>query len=641
MAGRALLLLLLQAGEGELSKKKLLVIDDEKFFRELYTNILTPEGFNVITVESGQNALEIVREETFDVIIADMVMPGWDGIRTIREIRKVSPDQDIIIVTHVSEIEAAVEAMKCGASDYILKPINRPDLLYALNRVVKRQKILMEHSKLLQESVDLFEVLSIYKKCLKILSLNDFTALINFITEAMAVETGSKEAWFWLTYSGPETGWAIKASLGGIDQMAGKKLPLDDEVWQKGIRAGVPFFCSGGKGDCFFVPLLLQDRAIAVVELSSKRGGKKYDDRDLKFAGIAAEFSQLALNNARKLSSLEESSLIDKNFGVYSYKFFLESFHKQLFTASRYRRPFSVAVIKIDNLDELKKNFTAVQVKNSIAGIVEKISQVVRNSDILAVLGDRDFFLLLPETDYFGSIMTVKRIEEVTAGARYVSDGISSSPIDILTVSASFPRDGADMDALMNSVNKRTEELRENLFLKLDLIDKKYWEAVDTLINGGEALSPVLDTGKGICSAAAPYIYSDFDKDFYVRLRKVFAEEIINRPFLRGVLFLGAEHISPNDEFCRKIGSADNLSMRVFVIGKRGNEQWNIPNITPVYLKEGESYLDTILFLNEEAGYAYYGQKDKKGAVSFHTSDLYTVEKLISKLRDHYLLQWL
>jgi len=624
-----------------LSKKRLLVVDDEKFFRELYEDILVPEGFVVITAENGQNALEIVKAESFDVVIADMVMPGWDGIRTIREIRKVSPDQDILIVTHVSEIETAVEAMKNGASDYILKPINRQDLLYALNRVVKRQKILTEHSRLLQESVDLFEVLSIYKKCLKILSINDFTALANYVTEAMAEDTGSKEAYFWLTYSGLESGWEIRASLGGSDQAAGKKLPLHDVKWQKGVRAGVPFFRNEGAINSFFVPFLLQDRIVAVVELTSKRGGRQYDDRDLKFAGIVAEFSQLALNNARKLTSLEESSLLDKSFGVYSYKFFLESFNKQLFTASRYRRPFSVAVIKIDNLDELKKSFALVQVKNSIAGIIEKISDVIRNSDILAGLGDREFFLLLPETDYFGSIMAVKRIEAAIAGVRYVSDGISTSPVEVLTVSASFPRDGSDMAALMNSVNERAEELRDNLFLKLNLIDKNYWEAVDTLVNGGQTLTPLMDTCKGICSAAAPYVYSGFDDNFYGKLRDVFVNEIITRPFLRGVLFLGADQISPNDAFCQKIGQAENLNMRVFVIGKRGKEQWNIPNITPVYLKDGEKFLNTILFLNEESGYAYYGQMDKKGASSFHTSDLYTVEKLISKLRDHYLLQWL
>ncbi|MDH3976408.1 MAG: response regulator [Deltaproteobacteria bacterium] len=624
-----------------MSKKRLLVIDDEKFFRELYEGILASEDFTVIAVEGGREALELIREESFDVIIADMVMPGWDGIRTIREIRKVSPDQDIIIVTHVSEIEAAVEAMKNGASDYILKPINREDLLYALNRVVKRQKILVEHSRLLQESVDLFEVLSIYKKCLKILSINDFTALMNYVTEAMAEETGSKEAYFWLSYSGLEAGWIIKASLGGSDQRAGKKLPLQDEEWQKGVRAGVPFFRSQGKVNSFFVPFLLQDRVVAVVELSSKRGGQKYDDRDFKFAGIVAEFSQLALNNARKLTSLEDSSLLDKNFGVYSYKFFLETFNKQIFTASRYRRPFSVAVIKIDNLDELKKNFAATQVKNSITGIIEKISDAIRHSDILAGIGEREFYLLLPETDYFGSIMAVKRMEEAIAGVKYVSDGISSSSVEVLTVSASFPRDGVHMDTLMNSVNKRADELRNNLFLKLDLVDKKYWEAVDTLINGSETLSPLMDTCGGICSAAAPYIYSDMDDTFYFRLRDLFVNEIISRPFLRGVLFLGAEQISPNDEFCKKIGQADNLTMRIFVIGKRGSEQWNIPNITPVYLKEGEAFFNTILFLNEEAGYAYYGQKNYNSYTSFHTSDLYTVEKLISKLRDHYLLQWI
>ncbi len=112
-----------------MNKAKILVVDDEKFFRELYEDILLPEGFILKSVDGGVKALEAVKNDNFDIVIADMIMPGWDGIRTIEEIRKVKPGQDIIIVTQVSELETAVEAMKSGAGDFILKPINGNELV--------------------------------------------------------------------------------------------------------------------------------------------------------------------------------------------------------------------------------------------------------------------------------------------------------------------------------------------------------------------------------------------------------------------------------------------------------------------------------------------------------------------------------
>ncbi|MDT8316451.1 MAG: response regulator [bacterium] len=624
-----------------MNKAKILVVDDEKFFRELYADILANEGFIVTSADGGAKALEAVKSERFDVVITDMLMPDWDGIRTIEEIRKVEPGQDIIIVTQVSELETAVEAMKSGAADYILKPINGSELVYALRKLLKRQKVLARHSKLIQESVEYFEILSIYKTCLRILSVNEFSVLIDHLTDVMIAETGAKKGFFWFSRDGVDGDWSIISSTVEEDNVSRKVLKRDKDIWKNGVEAGLPFYQNEETKDLLFIPLLLQGGGIGVIELSGKKGGRSFDDRDLKFAGIIAEFSQTALTNAEKISLLEDNSIIDKDFGIYSYRFFADCLNRQIFTSARYRRPFSLAIFKIDNMAELRSRFTAGCIRKSIKKITKKVSAVIRYSDVYANMGDGEFYLLFPETDYFGSIMAAKRIEEGIAGIRYVSDGVSSSPIDLLLVSASFPKDGQDADALLNKLRKRAIDLRRNRFLNLDLLDKGYWESVEALMTSAKA-PPSKEEYKDICSAAAPYVYTKYDKTLFNNIRDLFVAELISRPFLRGVLFLGVDTVSPSDDFCRRIGQADDaLAVRVFVVGRRGDEVWNIPNITPVYLKDGEEPVSTVLFLNEEAGYAYFGKEEAGGPRAFHTSDLYTVEKMISKLRDHYLLQWL
>ena len=100
-----------------MSRGNILVVDGEKFFRTLYEEVLMPEGYVVSSVESGKEALALLKKQSFDVILADMAMPGWDGIRTMEEIKKLRPAQEIIIVTHISDLETAVEAMKNGERD--------------------------------------------------------------------------------------------------------------------------------------------------------------------------------------------------------------------------------------------------------------------------------------------------------------------------------------------------------------------------------------------------------------------------------------------------------------------------------------------------------------------------------------------
>jgi hypothetical protein len=270
-----------------------------------------------------------------------------------------------------------------------------------------------------------------------------------------------------------------------------------------------------------------------------------------------------------------------------------------------------------------------------MAIVIERIKEVIRDSDVMGMKDEGEYGIILTETDYFGSIMAIKRIEDGIAGAKYVSDGESTMPIDLMLMSASCPRDGTNTKGLVRTVTRRMEEARESLFQRLDLSEKNFWESVEIIFDKcgrQEVKGPSLSGS----------VYADFGDGFYEALLDSFVNEVLLRPHLRGVLFLGADTISPKEDYCRKIATVENLATRVFVVGKRGKEKWDIPNITPVYLKEGEVPANMVLFLNEETGYAFVGGSRKcDDCNSFHTSDIFLVEKLISRLRNHYLLQWM
>jgi len=107
---------------GRLKGKNILVIDDEAGLREMLIFGLADEGCRVIGAASGREALEIVEKGSFDLAICDIMMPGMNGIDTLRGMKDVQPDIEVIMATGFATLQTAIDAMKAGAFDYIAKP---------------------------------------------------------------------------------------------------------------------------------------------------------------------------------------------------------------------------------------------------------------------------------------------------------------------------------------------------------------------------------------------------------------------------------------------------------------------------------------------------------------------------------------
>jgi len=116
-----------------------LVVDDEQDFVEVLSLRLKETGERVIPAHSGKECLEILSEKTIDVVILDIKMPGMDGIETLREIRKKYPLVEVIMLTGHGTTETAVEGMKLGAFDYLLKPAEFDDLSEKLEAARQRK----------------------------------------------------------------------------------------------------------------------------------------------------------------------------------------------------------------------------------------------------------------------------------------------------------------------------------------------------------------------------------------------------------------------------------------------------------------------------------------------------------------------
>ena len=118
---------------------RVLLVDDEKDFVEMLSLRLEEEGEDVTSVYSGQECLDILKEKHIDVVILDILMPGMDGITTLKEIKNRFPLVEVIMLTGHGTTESAVAGMKLGAFDYLLKPAYFEDLTAKLEAARKRK----------------------------------------------------------------------------------------------------------------------------------------------------------------------------------------------------------------------------------------------------------------------------------------------------------------------------------------------------------------------------------------------------------------------------------------------------------------------------------------------------------------------
>jgi len=119
---------------------RVLVVDDEEDFLETLVKRLNKRNIDTTGVESGEEALDVMSKKLFDVVLLDVKMPGgMDGIEALREMKKIQPLSEVILLTGHASVETSIEGMKLGAFDYLLKPIKLEDLLTKLAQAFEKK----------------------------------------------------------------------------------------------------------------------------------------------------------------------------------------------------------------------------------------------------------------------------------------------------------------------------------------------------------------------------------------------------------------------------------------------------------------------------------------------------------------------
>ena len=129
---------------------KILIVDDEKSIRDSLKMVLAEEGFTTDAAGDGEEALQKIRENDYDVVISDIKMPKLDGMQLLESATKISPETFFIIMTAYASVKTAIDALRHGAFDYLIKPVEFEDVIIRVKRLIEYKKLAAENKSLRQ-----------------------------------------------------------------------------------------------------------------------------------------------------------------------------------------------------------------------------------------------------------------------------------------------------------------------------------------------------------------------------------------------------------------------------------------------------------------------------------------------------------
>jgi response regulator RpfG family c-di-GMP phosphodiesterase len=291
-------------------RPRILVVDDEKFIRDILADFLGMEGYLVRTAQDGLAALHEVNQTHYDLVISDLKMPRMGGIELLEEIGRVAPNVLTVIMTGFGTVETAIDAMKRGAYDYVLKPFKVEEVIHIVQRGLEKQRLRAENLRLK-------EAVSLYKVSEAIAASLSLEQVLNTIADSALHEVHADLACTWLDDG--QGGWferqyVARSSL-GTAQVLGR---LDPSALLEPLSQELGIVEQGPEGKRYFaqqpelplvsfiaVPLRIKRRLLGWIALASFSKTTRFDEGHRKLLSIIGARAAAAIENARLYEDLQ------------------------------------------------------------------------------------------------------------------------------------------------------------------------------------------------------------------------------------------------------------------------------------------------------------------------------------------------
>jgi CheY-like chemotaxis protein/GGDEF domain-containing protein len=575
-----------------MAKARILAVDDQRYFRELIAGMLSEEGFDAQTAASAEEALHVLDNADFDVVLTDLVMPGMDGSELVQRIKERDPEQE---------------------------PFDRRTLAVTLEAILQNRRLRAEHGRLLAENIEYIGERSLYERALGLFSTLAIEPLSMRIADALCLETRAQGAVLWIAgESGPDM--LDLSAARGLVRLADEPETVEIEELPAELRAGArtalaPWGDGASPQPALYATLRRDGRIAGLVRLTDKLEGEAFDVVDIACVDKLLHFADTAVANALKMRSLERRGLKDPSTGAYHFDYFRDVVRNEIEKASRFGR--SLALLKLDfgTLRELRRVGADDTLHDWLGGVAGHLARLLRATDLLAVDDAYRFYMLLPEANGLGAAVLKRRALAALEGSELFTRLDPKRRPSILAGGAIYPGDGTLVESLLAALDARIVEQRTSPVAALGLSRLSLPAALQALARRGTPERP----------------------ETAAQLARFILSEVGRRPRERGLLYTAPGNalsaaVHTGLEALRDVPVRTDL----VVIADGERPAFSVPGVNWISPRRVPGLPPCLVHYGDGPAYAVVREEAHNGSTArmFHTSDRSLVEHLAFRLQE-------
>lgn len=450
-----------------MAQEKILIVDDEKFFQQLLSELLSAEDYRLDTAGSGLEALKKIAKNKYDLMILDLVMPGLGGLETLERAKAVDPGLSVIIATAHGTVESAVAAMSKGAYYYINKPINEEEFRYIVRNCLEKRRLESENLALRREVT----FLEIGKALATTLELERLMALILDSAFEFCLADGG-----YIVVKPPavppdscprlargikglepaaDTAWDAEL-LETFEQFPGYQLWAD-------LRKKKEFYSVQKKykaSSAIAVTLGFQQDTLGQLVLLRYNQHPSFDQADLRMASLLATQGSVVLKNALLYKNIQELTVKDDETKAYNRRYLDEYLQEELKRAQRYNHPLGLIFLDMDYLKKINDKYGHLVGSAVLRETADLLLSLIRKVDKLVRYGGDEFIAILPETDLSGSMKVAERFRLHIKEHVFCPPNAPQLRMTASVGVAMYPQHGLDHENLIRAADRAMYKIK-------------------------------------------------------------------------------------------------------------------------------------------------------------------------------------
>ena len=398
---------------------KILIVEDDRFFREMFSYLLKGEGYEVDCATCGSEGLQMLAACRYGLVITDLMMPDISGMEILSRVRETDPTIDVIMVTGNANMESAIFALKHGARDYLIKPVDPDEFRHSVALCMQQRRLLDENEEL-KHMVSLFQASQAIAGCL------EPERVYHLIVDAVAREIGVSRAIGLFVSDGSlelkqAKGLSTSAAMQYYEELLAcvakhphnrlmLLLKLAERPAESTAKNGI------GLKEAFLIFIRNKGELQGLVALFNDPG-KPLPEFPSKKKNILFLLDQAtrAFDNVATYSQAKDMLFIDDLSGLFNHRYLEVALERELKRAERYASHLAILFLDIDYfkvVNDTHGHLVGSRVLKEMGALLKKS---VREVDVVIRYGGDEYTVILVETGFEIAGIVAERIRGLVA----------------------------------------------------------------------------------------------------------------------------------------------------------------------------------------------------------------------------------